>query len=118
MAVTNPPLLGVTARIGAAKFKFILDTGAKVSILPRNMLKGLITYPTGISLSSATGDKIPTYGEARVQIEVKELRRSYEWKFIVAETTHALLGIDFLTYFNMLESFVSLDEKCISVKVF
>ena len=101
MAVTNSPLLTVDAIIGGSSVKFILDTGATVSILPLNYARGMTLKPSGVSIKSASGQPIKVHGEATIDISVKILRRQFTWNFLIAETTNPLLGLDFLRNFGL-----------------
>ena len=80
----------------------IVDTGASVSILPSKYSAGLILNPTPAHLSSATGESIACRGETVVDILIPQLRRVFKWTMIVADTTHALLGLDFLSHHNLI----------------
>lgn len=101
MAVTNSPLLSVVAKIGSAFVKFILDTGATVSILPKSYANGITLHPTGVNITSASGQPITVYGEALLDITLISLRRVFTWNFVIADTTHPLIGIDFLSHFGL-----------------
>ena len=79
-----------------------MDTGASVSILPPQIVEHAILQPTAVRLTSANGQNIQCHGETRIEIVIPQLRRSYQWEFIIAETTHPLLGLDFLSHFKLL----------------
>lgn len=80
----------------------IIDTGATLSILPEMFCTGINIKPTSIKLSSANGQEIKCVGEATVDIAIPSLKRNYTWNFVVANTTHPLLGIDFLCNNNLI----------------
>lgn len=102
MAVTNSPLITVVAKLGSASnIPFIVDTGACVSILPFNFVTNNSILPSPVTLKSASGEEIKCYGETRMEVSLKQLRRTFEWCFVVADTTCPLLGIDFLTHFGI-----------------
>ena len=102
MAVTSSPLLKVAAKKSGHKFSAVIDTGASVSILPRSFIFCVTLYPTGTFLSTANGQAIKVYGEARLDISITDLRRQFSWTFIIADISNPLLGIDFLTHHEML----------------
>ncbi|XP_011705651.1 PREDICTED: uncharacterized protein LOC105460862, partial [Wasmannia auropunctata] len=52
-------------------------------------------------LFAANGSEIKTYGPKVAQVDLG-LRRSFPWKFIVADVTHAILGADFLRHYGLL----------------
>lgn len=98
----SPPLLEIAALLGALKCKFIVDTGASISIIPNSYLNGVELYPTPVKISSADGSEIHCSGQVDLEIAIPCLRRSFNWTFIVAGTTHPLLGLDFLQYYGLL----------------
>lgn len=65
-------------------------------------MNGIILEPTPISLTSCTGQKITCYGQAKLEIQIPSLRRALEWVFIIADTVHPLLGLDFLENYGLL----------------
>lgn len=80
--------------------RFLVDTGAEVSILPPS-LAGRRRTPTSLQLSAANGTPISTYGECSLSLNLG-LGRNFRWIFIVAKTTHPILGADFLRNFRLL----------------
>lgn len=50
MASTFPPLLEVTTDLGAQEIMFIVDTGAAVSIIPKEYLANTVLNSTNIAL--------------------------------------------------------------------
>ena len=64
------PLLEINAKLGATKVKFIVDTGASISILPTSVVNGITLNPTPISLSTANEEKIECYGQASLEIGI------------------------------------------------
>ena len=96
------PLLEVAAKIEAQEIKFIVDTGAAISIVPKRYLKGAVIHPTNIAIVSANGQNIQCSGQATLQVVIHNLRRDFTWTFIIAETTKPLLGYDFLNNFGLL----------------
>lgn len=83
--------------------KFLIDTGADVSVLPRvnNVTKKTITSdncPT--TLFGANGTRIKTYGTRTIDLQLG-LRREMKWKFIIADVSRPIIGADFLHHFNL-----------------
>ena len=101
MAVTNSPLLTVVANVGTAKFNFLVDTGASVSIIPRSLLDDVYISPSVVNITSVNGQVIKVHGEAKLDLCIKELRRIYPWNFVIADTTQPLLGMDFLSHYGL-----------------
>lgn len=82
------------------KTKYLIDTGADVSILPasfNNKLKQPETY----TLFAANGTPINTYGKRLITINFG-LRRQFEWEFLVADVTRPIIGADFLAHYGLL----------------
>ena len=53
-------------------------------------------------MSAADGQPIFCHGEACIEINIPCLRRKFLWNFIIANTTHPLLGADFLTHHHII----------------
>lgn len=76
LASTYPPLLEVTARLGAQKINFVVETGDAILILPKKYLGGVVIYQMKISIVSANGQKIEyvkfgsVQSETRVQLDI------------------------------------------------
>ncbi len=79
--------------------RFLIDTGADVSILPATASQW--TLPPVLHLYAANGTKIPVYTRRTMQVNLY-LRRSFEWTFYVGNVSQAILGTDFLRHFNLL----------------
>ena len=101
-AATVPPNIEVFATSKAAKFNFIVDTGAAVSVLPLKIVKHLTLNPTPVKLSAANRTQIEVYGEALMTFTLGSLRRDFSWNFVVADTSQPLLGQDFLAHHKLL----------------
>ena len=95
------PLLRVTAQANHQPLKFIVDTGAGVSLVPPSCLNGTIIHPSAVTITTASGQKLNVYGEATLDIVVPTLRRSFTWTFVVADVTEPLLGNDFLAHHSL-----------------
>lgn len=78
---------------------FLVDIGAEVSILPRKLYPSL-RDPTDFSLITANGGKISTLGIKRLTADFN-LRRDFDYTFVVADIDHPILGTDFLYKFNL-----------------
>lgn len=79
--------------------RFLIDTGADVSILPAT--PGQRTLPAILHLYAANGTKIPVYSRHTMQVDLY-LRRVFEWTFYVADVSQAIIGADFLRHFDLL----------------
>lgn len=83
-----------------SNLKFLIDTGADVSVIPKNFVKKPLT-PNKLMLFAANGTKINTYGTKLLTLNLN-LRRPFPWPFIIADVTQPIIGVDFLTHFNLL----------------
>ncbi|CAH8519923.1 unnamed protein product [Schistosoma margrebowiei] len=78
--------------------RFLVDTGAQVSVVPRDSSKSQATV---LRLRAANGSVIPTYGTRQLAVNLGN-RRRYLWTFIIADVPTAILGIDFLQHYKLL----------------
>ena len=83
-------LFGWDSRSGR---RFLVDTGAEVSVLPATGLDTRIGQP-GLPLKAANGSSITTYGVRPTKLRFAS--REYDWNFIIADVACPLLGADFL----------------------
>lgn len=91
----------------STNLKFLIDTGADVSAVPKRFSDR--TKPDGLVLFAANGTQIPTYGTKLLTLNLN-LRRNFSWPFIVADVTQPIIGVDFLTHFNLL---VNVRHNCL-----
>lgn len=101
-ATRGLPLLQVAAQAGSRRLRFVVDTGAGVSLLPRDAVQGAVLQPTAVRITTASGAPLQTYGEVLLAITMPALRRSFKWTFVVADVTVPLLGHDFLSHHHLL----------------
>lgn len=81
------------------KMRFLVDTGSDLCVFPRSVLKDRRSK-TDYTLCAANGTKINTYGYAHLVLNLG-LRRDFAWRFIVADVTKAIIGVDFLCYYDL-----------------
>ena len=98
----SSPLLQINTRLGTTTLKFLVDTGASISIIPASRLNGVTLNPTPVSLTTVNGEKIKCYGQANLEIGIPSLKRSFSWTFVVADITNPLIGFDFLNEFGLI----------------
>lgn len=82
-----------------SKVQFLVDTGSDVCVFPRRYLHEQ-RVKTNYELCAANGSKIYTYGYIQLVLNIG-LRRDFAWQFIVADVTKAIIGVDFLSHFNL-----------------
>ena len=83
----------VTATLFNRNIKFLVDSGADVSILPATFKNK--AAPLIMQLTAANGSTIKSYGCIITDITFPNLRRCFKTRFIVAEVTEPLLGAEF-----------------------
>lgn len=82
------------------KTQFLVDTGSDLCVFPKTALSR--SRPkTGYTLYAANGTNIATYGYAHLVLNLG-LRREFSWRFIVADVTKPIIGVDFLSYYNLI----------------
>lgn len=81
------------------KVQFLIDTGSDLCVYPRSEIKGRRSK-TDFQLYAANGSIIETYGYAHLELDLG-LRRCYRWRFIIADVTKAIIGVDFLSHYNL-----------------
>lgn len=80
--------------------KFLIDTGADVSVLPPNRNEKL-KASTSTKLFAANGSSIPSYGEKRLNLNLG-LRRNFNWTFVIADVKQYIIGADFIKHYELL----------------
>ncbi|UYV84003.1 hypothetical protein LAZ67_X000860 [Cordylochernes scorpioides] len=81
-----------------SKLKFLVDTGADVSIIPAT---AQFKQESDYKLYAANGSEIKTFGVKILNLDLG-LRRDFQWPFIIAKVKRGILGADFLFKYNIL----------------
>lgn len=84
----------------ATNTKYLIDTGADVSILPASF-KLRLKPSDSYTLFAANGTPIRTYGKRLLTLNLG-LRRQFEWEFLVADVTKPIIGADLLAHYGLL----------------
>ncbi|XP_057334342.1 uncharacterized protein LOC130673371 [Microplitis mediator] len=92
--------------------EFLVDTGSDLSVFPCGSMKSQTT-PIGYQLYAANGTIIKTYGLSLQTLNLG-LRRDFTRNFIVADVTKPILGVDFLSHYDLL---VDLKRKCLHDRI-
>lgn len=79
--------------------QFLVDTGSDLCVYPRRLLSDR-RAPTNYQLVAANGTPIPTYGFLELNLNLG-LRRDFKWRFVVAEVTKPIIGVDFLCFYSL-----------------
>jgi len=80
---------------------FLVDTGASLSIFPFRLAKSLTINLSSLQLSSVDGSSVTVHGEVQLSMASRQLRRQFDWCFIVADIPHPIIGADFLAAHNI-----------------
>ena len=90
------------------KCKYLIDTGAAVSVLPKSCANRT-TDTVGLPIVAANNTTINTYGTSK-RIVAVGLKREYAWTFIIADIKQPIVGADFLINYSLL---VNLKSRCL-----
>jgi hypothetical protein len=93
----------VALRINKQTFNFLVDTGAAVSLVSPSMLRHIpvSVRPSAVALHTADAHPLPVLGEVTLTLTSKNLRREFQWTFIVADVFQPMLGADFLSHHRL-----------------
>ena len=83
------------------KCRYLIDTGADVSVLPQSCANGTVDADSLPLYIAANNSTITTFGTSKRIFDVG-LKREYSWTFIVADVKQPILGADFLIHCNLL----------------
>lgn len=101
MATTDSPTSGrLFVMDTSTKTQFLVDTGSDLCVFPRVQLRERRAR-TDYLLTAANGTTINTYGFAHLRLDLG-LRRVFPWRFVVADVTKAIIGVDFLSFYNLI----------------
>ena len=80
--------------------KYLIDTGAAVSVLPKSCTNK-ISDADCLPLAAANNTTVNTYSTSKRDVDVG-LKRDYTWNFIVADVQQPIIGADFLIHYSLL----------------
>lgn len=84
-----------------SKIQYLIDTGSDLCVYPRSAVRAPPNSKTKYLLFAANGTPIPTYGHLTLTLDLG-LRRAFEWRFTIADVSKPIIGVDFLSYYNLL----------------
>ncbi|XP_045764373.1 uncharacterized protein LOC123869707 [Maniola jurtina] len=84
----------------AKEIQFLVDTGSDLSVFPRSAVK-TPCKKSKYDLVAANNTVIHTYGPRQLHLNLG-LRRNYTWNFTVADVSRPIIGVDFLSFYNLL----------------
>lgn len=80
--------------------QFLIDTGSDICVFPRVLLRDRRARSDYV-LSAVNGTRICTYGFKDFVLDLG-LRRNFPWRFVVADVSKPIIGVDFLNFYNLL----------------
>ena len=80
--------------------RFLIDTGAEVSVIPPSPTDQNIKQDCA-GLRAVNGSAIATFGTRSLTLDLG-LRRVFRWIFVIADTSIAIIGADFLREYGLL----------------
>lgn len=83
------------------KLHFLIDTGAEISVLKITDTQRKHRNKSPTNLYAVNDSTINTFGQKRIKLELG-LRRQFEWTFVIADTSHSIIGADFIKHFKLL----------------
>ena len=84
----------------SSKHEFLVDTGSDLCCFPKRLLPGNLKS-TNYELKAANESYIKTYGYLPMNLDLG-LRRSFNWRFIIADVDVPIIGADFLAEYHLL----------------
>ena len=87
-------------KVSLSDMEFLIDSGSTVSIIPLLYVDN--EEPgTSRNLFALNLTEVKTYGKRNLTIDKCPNQREIKWSFIVAETSTAIIGADFLSYYKL-----------------
>lgn len=80
--------------------EYLIDTGSDICVYPVTALRERRRI-TNYQLSAANGSTIDTYGYFQQNLDLG-LRRNFPWRFVVADVTKPIIGVDFLSHYRLI----------------
>jgi hypothetical protein len=84
----------------STKRQFLVDTDFDLCVYPRRLIPRR-RERANYDLCAANGTTIHTNGWLPLSLNFG-LRRDFTWRFVVADVTHPIIGVDFLSHFGLL----------------
>lgn len=83
------------------KVQFLVDTGSDLCVYPVSFLRAQRCHKTSYELYAANNTTISTYGWYSLSLDFN-LRRMFSWRFVIADVSKPIIGVDFLSFYNLL----------------
>ena len=87
----------------STKLRFLIDTGAEVSVIPPSCHDRLhvADNQNTLTLRAANNSLITTFGRRSLCLDLG-LRRVFHWLFVIADVKTPIIGADFLRHYGLL----------------
>ena len=83
----------------ANSLRFLVDTGAEVSIVPPSCTERSVSQGSS-PLQAVNGSSIVTFGVRCLTLDLG-LHQTFLWVFVIADIPHPIIGADFLSHFGL-----------------
>ena len=115
VAAVRPNAATTLGMLGDCKVEMMLDSGSSISLIQENTaapftMEHKIT-PSGLQLTSASGDNIPIVGCMTLPIYIGELQTTHPLVVVKSLIAPVILGLDFLQKHGMILDFTSSQVK-------
>jgi len=93
----------VRATVDNVPCEFLVDTGASLSCIPPSLFgrtRGTLD-PSNVIISTCSDQPLKVHGETFLPVVFPSLRRSFDVTFVVCDVATPILGLDFLSDYNM-----------------
>ncbi|ROT72546.1 Gag-Pol polyprotein [Penaeus vannamei] len=96
-------------RDASSSLRFLVDTGAEVSLLPASHRDK--RFPSSRTLEAANTSPINTYGERSRTLSLEgEPAQRFQWIFLVADVPQPIIGADFFAHYGL-----TVDLQCMTL---
>lgn len=82
------------------KIQFLVNTGSDVCLYSR-LSSSKYNLQSNYTLSTANGTQVRTYGDIVLHLNFG-FRRTFTWRFLIADVTMPILGADFLAHYDII----------------
>ena len=115
VAAVRPSAATIWGKIGDKRVEIMLDSGSSISLIQESIVtpfsdKNNIS-PSGLQLTSASGDNIPILGCITLPLCIGELQTSHSLVVVKSLITPVILGLDFSQKYRMILDFTSSSVK-------
>lgn len=110
---SNPQPYRLSIAIIDKTFRFLVDSGSQVSVIPPSLVSvswNKAVTPSKVILRAANNTSISQHGEILLPFHLPCINRDFEWPFVIADVKEPILGADFLNSTGLL---IDLKGSCL-----